>query len=98
MCRTPSVSPTPRSFSVRMAKTGSKIPARDLVGLNFISKASKVAQSVGVVKAVAPSIKLKTAYIGLLFKSYDLRLMVAAAIFRLRPFSIATTQPNQLGP
>lgn len=37
ICRTPSVSPMPRSSSVRMAKTGSNMPASDWEGLNFIS-------------------------------------------------------------
>ncbi|SPE54192.1 hypothetical protein SBV1_1750022 [Verrucomicrobia bacterium] len=35
--RTPWVSPMPRSSSVRMANTGSRTPAKDWVGLNFIS-------------------------------------------------------------
>src|ERR1041384_1490919 len=34
--RRPSVSPMPRSSSVRMAKTGSRMPAKDCSGLNFI--------------------------------------------------------------
>src|SRR5262249_21373753 len=37
ICRTPAVSPMPRSVSVRMANTGSRMPARDLSGLSFIS-------------------------------------------------------------
>ena len=38
ICRTPSVSPMPRSVSVRMAKTGSRIPASDCSGLSFITR------------------------------------------------------------